>query len=67
VLANVKFGPPSENSSHPWCPKLVTGLIKMEMRYDSMGYSRGCSDKIALRAKVKTDEQKWVRRGSRIW
>ena len=24
---NVKFGPPSENCSSPWCPKLVTGLL----------------------------------------
>jgi len=24
---DVKFGPPSENSSTPWCPKLVMGLL----------------------------------------
>jgi len=23
----LKFGPPSENSAPPWCPKLVTGLL----------------------------------------
>jgi len=26
-VIKVKFGPPSENSSLPWCPKLVTGLL----------------------------------------